>query len=294
MANNKNNVNIKVKGTVGIANLVEPIELPRSNGRQYQINIQNPDFSENDMNNPLMAQAIEKLQLRMKQPTAEYPDPSIYITLPEFNQNSDIPNKLRFWRLDNKSEMVLKQNPARGQEVIVNVATFDSTNAFTQQYGYRSARLTDIAFPDGNIQYYTGNSSPFEIAGFKTLSQQGINTNTDKPAEPEATPAATAPQTANPFGTNNQFAGQSSQSTATPSQPSFAMPGQSAPNNQPAPNQAPNNGQPAPAPQNPFDQPAQAAPQNPFAQSNGQPAQTAPQNPFDQNNTIPNDSNMPF
>lgn len=318
MANN-NNAYIKIRGTAGRdSHLVSP-KLMKSGNYVFQIIVENPDFSGNDLSNPAIAKAVQDLQLRIKS-SNEYPTPSIFLTLPQFNRGSDKPNIIHFWRADKKLEIQVNQNPAEGQPVEVGIDTYTTDNSNTSKYNGRVLRIRHVIFPDDNIKWYTPD--PMAIDGFKSLEEQGIERNAPAaPAETQTTQNTTplannGGANANAFG-NNAGAGAPNSGTAPTQSPQtpytqnangqnttntnpFANAGQTAPANPFA-----NAGQSQAPTANPFGNQTQAnagqtAPANPFATpQNGTPnSQTAANqnqtpNPF-ANNTNVSDEDLPF
>ena len=305
MAMNKHRAYIYIRGKIGIANTSKPI-LMKSNNEVYQINIENPDFSANNMQDPAIAQAIEGLKTRIKT-SNEYPTPSIFLSVPAQDMSGKV-NKVHYWDIPTKKEFQATKDPAAGQDVIVGVSTYDSDSNLNAQYGGRAQRLIDIMFPDKNkIEWYVpADHSPLEMQGFQSLDDQGIpaapqapaNNQTQAPAFNNSTPAA------NPFGqpttntqqsTNAQTMPANSQykqqSNVTPSTTNPLL--NNASNTQPqSPFGQQTNAQPQGQQPNAFGQQTNAQPQGQQANAFGQQANAQPQgqsqNPFGQQaNTQP-------
>lgn len=201
----KQNVHIFVQGQIGIMKIVKPGVSKQSNNPQYQLSLQNPTFSvkpnQRNVTPQLESEALQKVQLRVRT-SQEYPDPSIFMSLPLYNLNSKKPNRIHFWDVNTKSEFLPEADLASGQTVVAELDTYHSDSDLTQKFGNRSARLAAVFVKDKEqINYYTPQDIP---EGFTPLSEEELNNNAPVP------PQAPAPQfnnntpTADPFGGNNQ------------------------------------------------------------------------------------------
>ena len=173
MANN-DNVRIKIVGTIGSAALAKPRTTPKSNVPQYQVNIQNPNFDNNNLQDTRVQNAIAKLKLRIGQPSSEYPNPSIFVGLPEHNKNSTKENHVLFYDYKTKTQQTIDKDPAIGQTVEVYVDTYNTTNELARKYGSRAVRLLYVVFPDiSQVQWF----EPYDqgLAGFEPLDDQANN-----------------------------------------------------------------------------------------------------------------------
>lgn len=201
----KQNVHIFVQGQIGIMRIVKPGVSKQSNNPQYQLSLQNPTFSvkphQRNVTPQLESEALQKVQLRVKT-SQEYPDPSIFMSLPLYNLNSNKQNRIHFWDVKTQHEFLPEADLASGQTVIAELDTYHSDSDLTQRFGNRSARLAAVFVQDKEqINYYTPQDIP---EGFTPLSEEELNNNAPVP------PQAPAPQfnnntpTADPFNGNNQ------------------------------------------------------------------------------------------
>lgn len=272
MANN-DNVYVKIKGTAGRdSHLIQP-KLMKSGNYVFQIIVENPDFSLNDLSNPDVAKAVQDVQTRIKS-SNQYPTPSIFLTLPQYNNGSDKPNIIHFWRADKKLEIQVNQNPAEGQPVEVDVDTYVTDNNNASNYNYRVVRIHNVIFPDDNVKWYTPDTMAIE--GYKSLEDQGIKrtapvapNNAGVQPAPKSNPLSNGGANNNPFG-NNANAG--APTTAAPN----AGVAPTAPNAGTTPNTG---AAPTQQAQTPYTQNANGQSTtntNPFGAQNGQ----APANPF--------------
>lgn len=286
MANN-DNVYIKIKGTAGRdSHLIQP-KLMKSGNYVFQIIVENPDFALNDLSNPDVAKAVQDLQTRIKS-SNQYPTPSIFLTLPQYNNGSDKPNIVHFWRADTKLEIQVNQNPAEGQPVEVDVDTYMTDNSNAAKYNYRALRIHNVIFPDDNIKWYTPDAMAIE--GYKSLEDQGIKrtapvapNNAGAQPAPNANPLSNGGANNNPFGNNaNAGAPTTAAPTATPNAGGAPTQQAQTPYTQNANGQSTTNTNPFANTQN------GQAPANPFANAqNGQ----APANPFGSQNSQTNAQN---
>lgn len=200
----KQNVHFLVQGQIGIMRIVKPGVSKQSNNPQYQLSIQNPTFKlapNQNVNQQLADFALQKVQLRVRT-SQEYPDPSIFMSLPLYNLNSKTQNRIHFWDIKTKHEFLPTADFASGQPIIAELDTYHSDSDLTQKFGNRSARLAGVYVKDKEqMNYYTPQDIP---AGFTPLSEEELNNNASVP------PQAPAPQfnnntpTAEPFGSNSQ------------------------------------------------------------------------------------------
>ena len=304
MANN-DNVYIKIKGTAGRdSHLIQP-KLMKSGNYVFQIIVENPDFALNDLSNPDVAKAVQDLQTRIKS-SNQYPTPSIFLTLPQYNNGSDKPNIVHFWRADTKLEIQVNQNPAEGQPVEVDVDTYMTDNNNAAKYNYRALRIHNVIFPDDNIKWYTPDAMAIE--GYKSLEDQGIKrtapvapNNAGTQPAPNANPLSNnGGANNNPFGNNaNAGAPTTAAPTATPNAGGAPTQQAQTPYTQNANGQSTTNTNPfantqnGQAPANPFANAQNGqTPANPFGSQNGQ---TNAQNPGNANagNSFANPQNSP-
>lgn len=200
----KQNVHFLVQGQIGIMRIVKPGVSKQSNNPQYQLSIQNPTFKlapNQNVNQQLADFALQKVQLRVRT-SQEYPDPSIFMSLPLYNLNSKTQNRIHFWDIKTKHEFLPTADFASGQPIIAELDTYHSDSDLTQKFGNRSARLAGVYVKDKEqMNYYTPQDIP---AGFTPLSEEELNNNASVP------PKAPAPQfnnntpTADPFNGNGQ------------------------------------------------------------------------------------------
>lgn len=271
MANN-DNVQIKIVGTVGSSALVNPRVTPKSEVPQYQVNLQNPSFDNNDMQNQDVVNAIQQLKLRVQQPTAEYPNPSIFIGLPAHNKNSSDPNVVRFYDLKTRAEKQITQEPALGQQVEVYVDTYHTDNQLAAKYGSRAVRLKYVLFQDfTQVKWFSPSNQG--LAGFTSLTDQ---------AGDGVVPTAPAAQPAPQFNGNTQSDNPFGPQKVAPSETNPLLP-----NNQPA--QAAGTAPASNAQSNPFGAAPTAPAANPQAGQAGttQAAPSAQPNPFGAAGTTP-------
>ena len=305
----KHQVNLLVTGTVGIAHLLEPTVVQGNESNEtFDLNIQNPVVTGSNFHTQrhpeLVQNAIASFQKRIRQGNEQYPEPSVFVSLPLRNLKGDEDNSIRFFDMKTRSEFRPEAEFATGTKIIAEVQTYDSKNNLTAPYDYRGQRLWCVYIEDKDtVQYYTGNTpdgfTPLPAGNSNTAQGTG-NTGTAAPTQP------TQPQTAQPA---DPFA----QRNVAPSEVNPTFNGQTAPNANPTgfggqtaqPTQQAQPTQPAPA------QPTQAQTANPFgnqqagqqptqpqaAQPNAQPADpfgNQQADPFGQQNTQIDDSDLPF
>ena len=302
----KQNVHIYVQGQIGIMRIVKPGVSKQSNNPQYQLSLQNPTFSvkpnQRNVTPQLESEALQKVQLRVRT-SQEYPDPSIFMSLPLYNLNSKKQNRIHFWDINTKSEFLPEADLASGQTVIAELDTYNSNSDLTQKFGNRSARLASVFVKDKDqINYYTPQDIP---EGFTPLSEDQLNNNAPVP------PQAPAPQfnnntpTADPFSGNgqnngnfNNFGGNTNQQGTNANPYGSGQNAQTmAPNSQWQQNSVtPSSSNPLLGGQNNGNQNANPAPTNNGAQNTGMPnfnggnqnANPAPTNNGAQNTGMPN------
>ena len=201
----RQNVHFLVQGEIGIMKIIKPGVSKQSNNPQYQLSIQNPTFKlapNQNVNQQLVDFALQKLQMHVNQ-SQEYPTPSILLTLPLYNLNSDKLNRVHFLDINTKGEFLPKADLASGQPIIAEVDTYHTDSPLTEKFGHRTSRLANVYVQDQEqIRYYTPQSNI--PAGFTPLSEEELNSNAPVP------PKAPAPQfnnntpTAEPFSGNGQ------------------------------------------------------------------------------------------
>lgn len=311
MANeDKHRVDLVVTGTVGIAHLLEPTVVQGNESNEtFDLNIKNPVVSVSKFHqqrHPELAQnAIASFQKRIRQGNEQYPEPSVFVSLPLRNLGADKDNTVRFFDMKTRQEFIPEGEFAIGTKIIAEVQTYDSKNNLTAPYDYRGQRLWFVYIEDKDtVQYYTGNTPE----GFTPLPAGDSNTAPNVGSTGTATPSQPT-QPTQTFGTNTTPESPFTQGNVAPSEVNPTFGGQTAPNANPTgfggqpvqPTQQAQPTQPAPAqptqPQtaNPFGNQQPAQPQ--AAQPNGQnasPFGNQQADPFGQQNTQIDDSDLPF
>lgn len=323
----KHQVNLLVTGIVGIAHLVEPTVVQGNESNEtFDLNIQNPVVTGSNFHQQrhpeLVQNAIASFQKRIRQGNEQYPEPSVFVSLPLRNLKSNEDNSVRFFDMKTKSEFRPEAEFAAGTKIIAEIQTYDSKNNLTAPYDYRGQRLWCVYIEDKDtVQYYTGNTpdgfTPLPAGNSNTAPNVG-STGTAAPSQPT--------QPTQTFGTNTTPESPFTQGNVAPSEVNPTFNGQTVPNTNPtgfngqtAPNTNPTGfggqtaqptqqaqpTQPAPA------QPTQAQTADPFGnqqagQQPTQPQATQPNgqnvspfgnqqaDPFGQQNTQIDDSDLPF
>lgn len=301
----KHQVNLLVTGIVGIAHLVEPTVVQGNESNEtFDLNIQNPVVTGSNFHQQrhpeLVQNAIASFQKRIRQGNEQYPEPSVFVSLPLRNLKSNEDNSVRFFDMKTKSEFRPEAEFAAGTKIIAEIQTYDSKNNLTAPYDYRGQRLWCVYIEDKDtVQYYTGNTpdgfTPLPAGNSNTAPNVG-STGTAAPSQPT--------QPTQTFGTNTTPESPFTQGNVAPSEVNPTFGGQTAQNANPTGF----GGQPAqPAPA----QPTQTQPADPFgnqqagqqptqpqaAQPNGQnanPFGNQQADPFGQQNTQIDDSDLPF
>lgn len=329
MANeDKHRVDLVVTGTVGIAHLLEPTVVQGNESNEtFDLNIKNPVVSVSKFHqqrHPELAQnAIASFQKRIRQGNEQYPEPSVFVSLPLRNLGADKDNTVRFFDMKTRQEFIPEGEFAIGTKIIAEVQTYDSKNNLTAPYDYRGQRLWFVYIEDKDtVQYYTGNTPE----GFTPLPAGDSNTAPNVGSTGTATPSQPT-QPAQTFGANTTPESPFTQGNVAPSEVNPTFGGQTAPNANPTgfggqttqnanptgfggqptqPTQQAQPTQPAPAqptqPQQPADpfgnqQAGQQPAQPQAAQPNGQnanPFGNQQADPFGQQNTQIDDSDLPF
>ena len=136
---NSNNANDKKKslsfyvtGTAGWNNMTEPVINDYRN-YQYSLRVENPVFI-NPSNDPETEQMIQMIKnsKKMKQPTDQYPNPSIVLSLPAKKMDGT-PQKPRYFDKATGMEVPVKKNIGTGQPVTVVAGAQLSDNS---KYGF--------------------------------------------------------------------------------------------------------------------------------------------------------------
>ena len=162
-----------ITGTAGWNNMTEPTINDFKN-YQYSIRIENPVFV-NPNNDPEVQNMIDRIKNspKMKQPTQQYPNPSIVLSLPAKRMDGTA-QKPRYYDKASGMEIPVKNNIAMGQPVTIVAGARDSNSS---KYGF-AVYLNGIIFDDANkAKWYTQASGNPLLAGFTPLSaQQTMNT----------------------------------------------------------------------------------------------------------------------
>ena len=172
---NSNNANDKKKslsfyitGTAGWNNMTEPVINDYRN-YQYSLRIENPVFI-NPSNDPETEQMIQmvKNSKKMKQPTDQYPNPSIVVSLPAKKMDGT-PQKPRYFDKASGMEVPVKKNIGTGQPVTVVAGAQLSDNS---KYGF-AIYLNGVIFDNvKTTKWYEQTAGNPLLAGFTPLSAQ--------------------------------------------------------------------------------------------------------------------------
>lgn len=177
---NNNNANDKKKslsfyitGTAGWNNMTEPVINDYRN-YQYSLRIENPVFI-NPSNDPETEQMIQMIKnsKKMKQPTAQYPNPSIVLSLPAKKMDGT-PQKPRYFDKATGMEVPVRKNIGTGQPVTVVAGAQLSDNS---KYGF-AIYLNGVIFDNvKTAKWYEQAAGNPLLAGFTPLSaQETLNT----------------------------------------------------------------------------------------------------------------------
>lgn len=206
---NSNNANDKKKslsfyitGTAGWNNMTEPVINDYRN-YQYSLRIENPVFI-NPSNDPETEQMIQmvKNSKKMKQPTDQYPNPSIVVSLPAKKMDGT-PQKPRYFDKASGMEVPVRKNIGTGQPVTVVAGAQLSDNS---KYGF-AIYLNGVIFDNvKTTKWYEQTAGNPLLAGFTPLSAQ----------ETLDTPATSETNVMFDQGTNNVPTGQNSMNNAMP------------------------------------------------------------------------------
>lgn len=206
---NSNNANDKKKslsfyitGTAGWNNMTEPVINDYRN-YQYSLRIENPVFI-NPSNDPETEQMIQmvKNSKKMKQPTDQYPNPSIVVSLPAKKMDGT-PQKPRYFDKASGMEVPVRKNIGTGQPVTVVAGAQLSDNS---KYGF-AIYLNGVIFDNvKTTKWYEQTAGNPLLAGFTPLSAQ----------ETLDTPATSETNVMFDQGTNNVPAGQNGMNNVMP------------------------------------------------------------------------------
>ena len=206
---NSNNANDKKKslsfyitGTAGWNNMTEPVINDYRN-YQYSLRIENPVFI-NPSNDPETEQMIQmvKNSKKMKQPTDQYPNPSIVVSLPAKKMDGT-PQKPRYFDKASGMEVPVRKNIGTGQPVTVVAGAQLSDNS---KYGF-AIYLNGVIFDNvKTTKWYEQTAGNPLLAGFTPLSAQ----------ETLDTPATSETNVMFDQGTNNTPTGQNGMNSGMP------------------------------------------------------------------------------
>lgn len=206
---NSNNANDKKKslsfyitGTAGWNNMTEPVINDYRN-YQYSLRIENPVFI-NPSNDPETEQMIQMIKnsKKMKQPTDQYPNPSIVLSLPS-KKLDGTPQKPRYFDKASGMEVPVKKNIGTGQPVTVVAGAQLSDNS---KYGF-AIYLNGVIFDNvKTTKWYEQTAGNPLLAGFTPLSAQ----------ETLDTPATSETNVMFDQGTNNVPTGQNGMNNVMP------------------------------------------------------------------------------
>lgn len=206
---NSNNANDKKKslsfyitGTAGWNNMTEPVINDYRN-YQYSLRVESPVFI-NPSNDPETEQMIQMIKnsKKMKQPTDQYPNPSIVLSLPAKKMDGT-PQKPRYFDKATGMEVPVKKNIGTGQPVTVVAGAQLSDNS---KYGF-AIYLNGVIFDNvKTTKWYEQTAGNPLLAGFTPLSAQ----------ETLDTPATSETNVMFDQGTNNVPTGQNSMNNVMP------------------------------------------------------------------------------
>lgn len=206
---NSNNANDKKKslsfyitGTAGWNNMTEPVINDYRN-YQYSLRVENPVFI-NPSNDPETEQMIQMIKnsKKLKQPTDQYPNPSIVLSLPA-KQMDGTPQKPRYFDKATGMEVPVKKNIGTGQPVTVVAGAQLSDNS---KYGF-AIYLNGVIFDNvKTTKWYEQTAGNPLLAGFTPLSAQ----------ETLDTPATSETNVMFDQGTNNVPTGQNNMNNVMP------------------------------------------------------------------------------
>ena len=206
---NSNNANDKKKslsfyitGIAGWNNMTEPVINDYRN-YQYSLRIENPVFI-NPSNDPETEQMIQmvKNSKKMKQPTDQYPNPSIVVSLPAKKMDGT-PQKPRYFDKASGMEVPVRKNIGTGQPVTVVAGAQLSDNS---KYGF-AIYLNGVIFDNvKTTKWYEQTAGNPLLAGFTPLSAQ----------ETLDTPATSETNVMFDQGTNNVPTGQNGMNNVMP------------------------------------------------------------------------------
>lgn len=206
---NSNNANDKKKslsfyitGTAGWNNMTEPVINDYRN-YQYSLRVESPVFI-NPSNDPETEQMIQMIKnsKKMKQPTDQYPNPSIVLSLPAKKMDGT-PQKPRYFDKATGMEVPVKKNIGTGQPVTVVAGAQLSDNS---KYGF-AIYLNGVIFDNvKTTKWYEQTAGNPLLAGFTPLSAQ----------ETLDTPATSETNVMFDQGTNNVPTGQNGMNNVMP------------------------------------------------------------------------------
>lgn len=206
---NSNNANDKKKslsfyitGTAGWNNMTEPVINDYRN-YQYSLRVESPVFI-NPSNDPETEQMIQMIKnsKKMKQPTDQYPNPSIVLSLPATKMDGT-PQKPRYFDKATGMEVPVRKNIGTGQPVTVVAGAQLSDNS---KYGF-AIYLNGVIFDNvKTTKWYEQTAGNPLLAGFTPLSAQ----------EALDTPATSETNVMFDQGTNNTPTGQNGMNNVMP------------------------------------------------------------------------------
>ena len=202
-ANDKNkSLSFYITGTAGWNNMTEPVINDYRN-YQYSLRVENPVFI-NPSNDPETEQMIQMIKnsKKMKQPTDQYPNPSIVLSLPAKRMDGT-PQKPRYFDKATGMEVPVKKNIGTGQPVTVVAGAQLSDNS---KYGF-AIYLNGVIFDNvKTTKWYEQTAGNPLLAGFTPLSAQ----------ETLDTPATSETNVMFDQGTNNVPTGQNNMNNVMP------------------------------------------------------------------------------
>lgn len=200
--NKKKSLSFYITGTAGWNNMTEPVINDYRN-YQYSLRIENPVFI-NPNNDPETEQMIQMIKnsKKIKQPTDQYPNPSIVLSLPAKKMDGT-PQKPRYFDKASGMEVPVRKNIGTGQPVTVVAGAQLSDNS---KYGF-AIYLNGVIFDNvKTTKWYEQTAGNPLLAGFTPLSAQ----------ETLDTPATSETNVMFDQGSNNVSTGQNGMNSTTP------------------------------------------------------------------------------